>query len=71
MKNNSKGDVTVIKSQEIRHAIICSLADGSEYIYKSYADPKQLNRGVKRFKTRFYKPKFRIGKIKITVEEVK
>lgn len=61
----------MIKSQEIRHAIVCSLRDGSEYIYKSYANEKMLQTGIDRFHARYDNPEFRIAKIKITVEEVR
>jgi hypothetical protein len=46
------------------------MKDNSEYVYKSYANSKELIRGIERLKNRFYKPKFRTAKIKITTEEL-
>ncbi len=59
-----------MKEVKFRYAIICSLADGTEYIYKSYANKKKLQAGEERFLQRAWKPTYRTAKIKITTEEV-
>jgi len=60
----------MIKEVKYKHAIICNLKASGDYIYKSYSDKEQLQRGIKRFKNRCYNSHFRVAKIKITVEEV-
>jgi len=56
---------------ETRYAIICATKEGAEYIYKSYADKKNLNVGMENLKQNRWKPfGCRITKIKISTEEV-
>lgn len=49
-----------------RYAIVID-----NYIYKDYANMKELHRGVDRFKKRRYKPvAYRLAKLKIVTKEV-
>jgi len=67
---STEGVEEMIKEVNYRQAIICSLKDSGEYIYKDYSNEEQLQRGIERFKDRCYNSHFRVAKIKITVEEV-
>jgi len=58
-----------IKLTKYRYAIICSLDNGAEYIYKDYANKKSLTAGEDRLSKRLWKPKYRIAKIKIVTRE--
>lgn len=59
-----------IKLIKYRYAIICSLADGTEYIYKDYADKDMLKIGVDRLlKRKWTPPSYRLARLKITTEE--
>ena len=58
----------MIKTIEHRYAIVCK-ASNQEYIYKSYADTKQLKRGIDKLTKRMPGIWYRIAKIKITTEE--
>ncbi|NYB73870.1 hypothetical protein HZF24_06920 [Sedimentibacter hydroxybenzoicus DSM 7310] len=60
--------VKSIKTIEYRYAIICK-AFNQEYIYKPYADTKQLKRGIDKLTARMPGIWYRIAKIKITIEE--
>ena len=61
---------TKIKLTKHRYAIICTLNNGTEYIYKDYANKKSLTAGEDRLSKRLWKPKYRIARLKVTTEEV-